>query len=757
MHCPKCKEFFEEGSRRFCPTDGARLVSATTGVTGGRGEGGIFANLIPKIDGIRDLDETLSDAPRFSITEPAKASFEHEADDPDDGIFFELDEVLPTSSPETVVAKPAQSMMETSIFVEPKPAVRKVNPYEIPAGHVDLGDSARLPGMAAEFDSDNPEHFVGRTVKGRYRVTEFLGGDESGLAYLADDRIVEDRLVLVRILTGGGETDEIMDSILAEERVSLSHFSHPNIARLIDSGQFTNGTDFLVSEYVDALSVGDILSIHGRFPDQRAARVIRQAASALNEAHQEGILHRDVRPENLIIDTAAGEVEQTTVVNFGASNGDPTPRNMAYKAHEVLDGRIATVSSDIFSLAVVAYEMLTGRLPFSGASAKELVRSQSSGLDHSAGASELGNGVAEVFTKAFSFNTADRYPKARDFGDAFCGAVAESQPVAAPLEAIIAPPPPPPVFKTEMLKPIVPPPLVITPVVDIKSAATVKPLVPPTAPPPSLVEKPDPIGNRRSILGPILGVLGLAALVWALWYYYVNKASQPVATPPAGNNVVQTNSVPPPPSPAANTELPPQPRTIAAPPNSTFYQNLKENLKGDLLRNFVGFSMYYPTDWKVNGPQSGATTKARGKFIDIARTTPDGSLKEQMLVSYYPSRGTFAEDAAKFPALVKETNETLERLVPGYRMVAEREIKFNGEWRAYEIKFQFDGKSPTGEKIPVWGRRLFVPTARPGARNGFEITMLATPAAQDVKGVDDIGFRGELASILNTFEPNPNF
>ncbi|MEO6051937.1 MAG: protein kinase [Pyrinomonadaceae bacterium] len=208
---------------------------------------------------------------------------------------------------------------------EPKPVARKVNPYEIPAGHVDLGDGYRQSVFAAEFNENEPESFVGRTVNGRCKVTEFLGGDENGLAYLADDKIVEDKKVMVRILTGD-ESNEIIDSILAEECVSLSDLSHPNIARLIDSGEFAGGTDFLISEYVDALSVGDIMSIHGRFNELRAARIIRQVASALNEAHQEGILHRDLRPENLIIDASSGESEQTKLVNFGASNGEPTER-----------------------------------------------------------------------------------------------------------------------------------------------------------------------------------------------------------------------------------------------------------------------------------------------------------------------------------------------------------------------------------------------------------------------------------------------
>jgi hypothetical protein len=128
-----------------------------------------------------------------------------------------------------------------------------------------------------------------------------------------------------------------------------------------------------------------------------------------------------------------------------------------------------------------------------------------------------------------------------------------------------------------------------------------------------------------------------------------------------------------------------------------------------------------------------------------------------MLISYYPSKGTFGEDADKFPQMVKEANETLKKLLPGYQMVSEGEIKFNGGWRAYEIKFQGGGPSVSGEKLVVWGRRLFIPLERHGAHDGFEITMLATSASDEVRSVDQVGIRGELASILYSFEPSQNF
>ncbi|MFT3744392.1 MAG: hypothetical protein QM785_08850 [Pyrinomonadaceae bacterium] len=128
-----------------------------------------------------------------------------------------------------------------------------------------------------------------------------------------------------------------------------------------------------------------------------------------------------------------------------------------------------------------------------------------------------------------------------------------------------------------------------------------------------------------------------------------------------------------------------------------------------------------------------------------------------MLVSYYSSKGTFNEDFEKFPEMVKETNDTLKKLLPGYQMISEGERKLNGDWRAYEVRFQGSGTSDSGEKLTVWGKRLFIPAARPGARNGFEITLLATSLADNVHSIDDLGVKDELGVILESFEPSQNF
>ncbi|MBP9110317.1 MAG: serine/threonine protein kinase [Pyrinomonadaceae bacterium] len=755
MYCPKCKQTFEEGSRRFCPTDGARLISDSIG---GQAAAGVFASLLPKIETDSRFDEVLPEVPHFIINEP-ESEIGQTPLPADDDFFFELDDIDDLKAADAVdeidldtlrdiepaPAKPFEIL--EPLDLAPRPVARKINPYEIPAGHVNL-DIERAVPFSIDFNEEEPEGFVGRIVKGRYKVTEFLGGDESSIAFLAEDKIVEDRKVLVRILLED-PADEIIGSILAEERVSLSHFSHPNIARLIDSGTFTNGKEFLVSEFFDALSIADILNIHGQFSEQRTARVIKQIAGALSEAHQEGILHRDLRPENMILDTADGENEQTILVNFGASNGQPTPQNLPYKSPEILEGRTATIASDVFSLAVVAYEMLTGRLPFSGSTAKVLLRSQNSGyavlpseIRH-----ELAPTVDDVLKKAMSYSSADRYTKARDFGDALFAALTEVRatavaefPAVQPIRVAA---------KTRAAVPVA---------ATIAAATAAEPPKPApakvTAEPAWKNRSPEPPAEEtsRAKIFAVAGILTLLVLLGLGWYYLVNIPER-IDVPQQAEHVTDANNA----TIVSNTEMPPLARTIQQPPNTNFYQNSKSNLRGDLLRNFVGFTMFYPKDWKMNGPQPSNVPTARGKFIDIARLAPDGRMQEQMLVGYYPSKGTFMMDADTFPQLVNETNETLKKILPGYQMVSSGEIKLNGEWRAYEIKFQAGGTSASGEKLIVWGRRLFIPAARPAVRNGFEITMLATSLGEEIRSVDDVGVKGQLAQVLYSFEPSQNF
>lgn len=258
----------------------------------------------------------------------------------------------------------------------------------------------------------------------------------------------------------------------------------------------------------------------------------------------------------------------------------------------------------------------------------------------------------------------------------------------------------------------------------------------------------------------VLGVAVLLAFLWGIWSYFLNRPTpQPVVEQPTA----ETNAAPEQtaqtvapieaniaPSPAPEEiETPPPTRAVKPPSDAIFFQNSKENLKGESLKNFLGFTLYYPKDW--------TRSEAKNNFLDVSKSSEKGLPVEQFLVAYYNSKGTFKADEKTFAEQVKKTNETLKKIVPNYKLVSEGEKTVNNGWRAYEVKFQGTGKAANGEKITLWGRRLFIPTAIRGMKNGYVITMLATSLSKQVKSVDDVGVKGELAGILETFEPNQSF
>jgi hypothetical protein len=268
------------------------------------------------------------------------------------------------------------------------------------------------------------------------------------------------------------------------------------------------------------------------------------------------------------------------------------------------------------------------------------------------------------------------------------------------------------------------------------------------------------VANPFRLLTLGLGIILLGIGAWAIWNYFAKQQNLPVIVPkneiavnqtvPAGNDTTGNNAnaetaqkvepVQP------EVESPPLTRQIVQPPNSEYFQNTKENLKGDLAKNFRGFSFYYPNDWT----KSQSTTN----FVDVARIGATGSPIEQMLVSYYDSKGTFSGDAEKFPKLVEQSNKDLIKVLDGkYTFLSQGETNINGGWKAYEMKFKAEGTTVNGDSITLWGRRIWLPAARQGIHSGFVITLLATSLSPEVKSADDVGVKGELASVLGSFEP----
>jgi serine/threonine protein kinase len=210
--------------------------------------------------------------------------------------------------------------------------------------------------------------FTDRTL-GQYQILEELGRGGMAVVYKAYHPALE-RYVAIKLLPRELTFDrEFVKRFLREAR-SAAKLNHPHIVTIHDVGQ-AEGNHFIVMEYIDGPSLTDLLQRQGRIPPQRAARIVSQVASALDYAHRQGFVHRDVKPGNILL--GAGQTAKLT--DFGivkAAEGSRLTQTgtllgtPAYMSPQQARGIHITYRTDIYSLGVVAYEMLAGRVPFNG-------------------------------------------------------------------------------------------------------------------------------------------------------------------------------------------------------------------------------------------------------------------------------------------------------------------------------------------------------------------------------------------------------
>ena len=214
---------------------------------------------------------------------------------------------------------------------------------------------------------------------GRYRIESTLGRGGMATVYLAHDTEL-DRPVAVKVLAEHLAADGDFLSRFVREARLASRLSHPNVVRVYDAGD-SNGRPFIVMEYVAGTSLADA----GRLSPARVVEVGLQACAGMQHAHDAGVVHRDVKPANLLV-RADGAVK---IADFGIARAADTTRHTqagtvlgtaAYLAPEQVAGQEATVASDVYALGAVLYELLTGHPPYTFASLAELAAKQSDGI-----------------------------------------------------------------------------------------------------------------------------------------------------------------------------------------------------------------------------------------------------------------------------------------------------------------------------------------------------------------------------------------
>jgi serine/threonine protein kinase len=220
----------------------------------------------------------------------------------------------------------------------------------------------------------------------RYEVQDRLGSGGMSTVYRAIDRILE-RTVAVKILAEHLSDDERFVARFRREALAVAKLIHPNIVQVYDTG-VDRGRHYIVMEYIEGKSGAQLLQRHRTLGPATTVEIGAQSCAGLDFAHRRGIIHRDVKPGNLLVvggPDGGGEMavkladfgiaraaEQTRITQVGSVVG-----TAAYLAPEQARGEEATPSSDVYSLGVVLYQFLTGRLPYEGSSLAELaVRQQ---------------------------------------------------------------------------------------------------------------------------------------------------------------------------------------------------------------------------------------------------------------------------------------------------------------------------------------------------------------------------------------------
>src|SRR5690625_4386256 len=209
----------------------------------------------------------------------------------------------------------------------------------------------------------------GRLLNERYQIIRTIGGGGMANVYLAKDLILN-RDVAIKVLRLEFSNDEEFIARFDREAQSATSLSHPNIVNIYDVGE-EDHILYMVMEYVDGLTLKEYIQKYGPIEVHEALNIMKQVTSAIAHAHANDLVHRDIKPQNILIDTY-GNVKVTDfgiAVALSATSLTKTNAilgSVHYLSPEQARGGMATKKSDIYSLGIVLFELLTGRLPFSG-------------------------------------------------------------------------------------------------------------------------------------------------------------------------------------------------------------------------------------------------------------------------------------------------------------------------------------------------------------------------------------------------------
>jgi serine/threonine-protein kinase len=274
--------------------------------------------------------------------------------------------------------------------------------------------------------ADDPR--VGTLLHDRYRVLERLTAGSMGVVYRAE-RVKLNRKVAIKVLHESYATTEDGMRRFEVEARAMSRLSHPNCVTVIDFG-LDQGAPYLVMDFVTGRTLRQVIAEEGRLAPGRAVDTVRQILAGLGHAHAQGIIHRDVKPENIVITVVEGQGEQVRILDFGLAKlrdektvttgvavGTP-----GYMSPEQTVGEIVDERADIYAVGIILYELLVGRKPFRADTPFEIMRMHRqvppAPLAHAAADLTFSPALEAVVQRALAKSPGERFSSAAQFADA---------------------------------------------------------------------------------------------------------------------------------------------------------------------------------------------------------------------------------------------------------------------------------------------------------------------------------------------------
>ncbi len=286
---------------------------------------------------------------------------------------------------------------------------------------------------------------VGTTIGGKYTIVRLLGEGGMGAVYLGEQALgTSSRKVAVKTLHKHLSMDPQIRARFQREVGTIAELEHPNTIQVYDFGTTDDGHLYIVMEYVQGKSVADTIEQEGPMSSDRVIKIMTQVCGSLDEAHGRGIVHRDLKPDNVVLAEKAGQKDWVEVLDFGiakrSSETDPNEAKLTqqgmvlgtppYMSPEQFTGQPIGPESDIYSLGVMTYEMLTGQLPFRANTAWEWasqhMTAQPSPFEAQPQSERLPQAMRIAVMRALSKDPADRFHSAGAFVEALRGTGAQA-------------------------------------------------------------------------------------------------------------------------------------------------------------------------------------------------------------------------------------------------------------------------------------------------------------------------------------------